>query len=116
MPTTALRPPDKLAPEAILDELDGLSESFSDESRAAALLAGLRGKLDDLAAENSELERENGDLNDEISGLQEKVEDLAAARDRATATELILERWHNDTHRGVFRFCSEQPCHDIERS
>jgi hypothetical protein len=25
----------------------------------------------------------------------------------------IVERWHNDTHPGGFRFCDQQPCHAI---
>lgn len=27
----------------------------------------------------------------------------------------IVRAWHNDTHRGAFLVCDEQPCHAINR-
>ena len=34
-------------------------------------------------------------------------------RSGKAATYSIVEYWHNETHPGVFRFCSQQPCHAI---
>lgn len=27
---------------------------------------------------------------------------------------VIVEKWHDDNHEGVFRFCSESPCRELE--
>lgn len=34
---------------------------------------------------------------------------------RAEQMEVVLQRWHNETHPGPWLTCDEQPCHAIQR-
>lgn len=36
--------------------------------------------------------------------------------DDQAAVRQIMEDWHNGQHAGVFRFCYEQPCHDLRKA
>lgn len=45
------------------------------------------------------------------------------AAGRASATQapdspsaIVMERWHNEHHEGVYRLCYEQPCLDLRKA
>lgn len=47
-------------------------------------------------------------------GLSEGYE--TCERNRAAEVDVILERWHNEVHRYVFRFCDESPCREVREA